>query len=170
MKKFNALFAAILAGAFLVMHVHAADETKKEKKSLVTINADKMHYNKEKGCMIVDNNVVVKLDENSLMADKVIAYQGTTADGKKDFTKIVATGNVVIKTPDRTLLGKKGVWERNKKIIRVTGDPVVKLKSGQEVKAEVIKYDLVLGKCTFEGAAKAQMSISDDDNFDLSGF
>jgi len=39
MKKFDAIFAAILAGAFLVMHVHAADETKKEKKSLIAINA-----------------------------------------------------------------------------------------------------------------------------------
>jgi len=152
------------------MPAYAAAETKKKKDVPATIKADRMQYLKAENCMVLENNVVIKLDDQSLMADKVIIFQGTDSEGKQEFSRAVATGNVVIKTPGRTLFGKKGVWEMKKKIIRITGNPIVKLKSGQEISAEVIKYDIVLEKCTFEGAAKGKMTVTDDTNLDFDGF
>jgi len=171
MKKFIIILTMMIAGTFIVMPAYAAAETKKKKKAIpATIDADRMQYLKAQNCMVLENNVVIKLDDQSLMADKVIVFQGTNSKGKQDFTRAVATGNVVIKTPGRTLFGKKGVWEMKKKIIRITGNPVVKLKSGQEISAEVIKYDILLEKCTFEGAAKGKMSVTDETNLDFGGF
>jgi len=174
MKKYLFITLIISLTALLINPVNAADKTKKEakekEKAPITINADKMQYLQKENCMVAEKNVVVALDDQSLMADKVIAFQGTNADGKQDFTRIVATGNVVIKTPERSLYGQKAVWDRNENVIRFTGNPVVKTESGQEISAEVIKYNIITGKVTFEGVAKAKMSISDKNNIDLSGF
>ena len=148
----------------------ARTKSKKKKQSPITINANRMQYLKDENCMVAEDNVVVKFDGGTLMADKIIAFQGTTPEGKQDFTRIVATGNVIIKTPDRTLYGQKAVWQKNKKNIRVTGNPVVKEKGGQVIQADVIKYDLLLKKVTFEGTAKAKMSVSGKKDFDFTGF
>ena len=170
MKKIIVILTLIFLCTFIVMPAYAVTETKKKKDVPATIKADRMQYLKAENCMVLEDNVIIKLDDQSLTADKVIAFQGTDSKGKQNFTRIIATGNVVIKTPGRTLYGKKGVWETKKKIIRITGDPVVKLKTGQEISAEVIIYDIVLQKCTFEGAAKAKMSVTEDTNLDLGEF
>ncbi len=170
MKKiiFILIVSFILAGSSAFAAQKA--KTKKKKQSPITINANSMQYLKDENCMVAEDNVVVKFDGGTLMADKIIAFQGTTSEGKQEFSRIVATGNVVVKTPDRTLYGKKAVWLKNQKIIRVTGNPVVKEKSGHEIHADVIKYDLVTQKVAFEGKAKVKMSISDKNDFDITGF
>ncbi|MCK5851952.1 hypothetical protein KAH27_02890 [bacterium] len=170
MKKNIVILTLIFLGTFIVMPAYAVTETKKKKDVPATIKADRMQYLKAENCMVLEDNVIIKLDDQSLLADKVIIFQGTDSKGKQEFSRAVATGNVVIKTPGRTLYGKKGVWEMKKKIIRITGDPILKLKSGQEISAEAIKYDIVLEKCTFEGAAKAKMSVTKDTNLDFDGF
>jgi len=190
MKKFIVLITVILSTIFIAIPVNAADKienlveekttvnaeekienkTEKKKKSPITINADKMQYLQKENCMVAENNVVVALEDQSLMADKVIAFQGINAEGKQDFTRIVATGDVVIKTPERSLYGKKAVWIKDENIIRFTGNPIVKIEGGQQISAEVIKYNVLTGKVTFEGVANAKMSLSDENNFDFSGF
>ena len=170
MKKITVIFITALLGTFIAIPVNAVEKAEKKKKAPVTINADKMQYLQKENCMVAEKNVVVALDDQSLMADKVIAFQGINSDGKQDFTRIVATGDVVIKTPERSLYGKKAVWNRNENVIRFTGNPVVKIKGGQEISAEVIKYNVLTGKVTFEGVAKAKMKMSGKNNIDFSGF
>ena len=170
MKKYIAILIVTLLSTFIVIPVFAADKTSKKKKAPITINADKMQYLQKENCMVAEKNVIVALDDQSLMADKVIAFQGINNEGKQDFTRIVATGDVVIKTPERSLFGKKAVWDRGENIIRFTGSPVVKIKGGQEISAEVIKYNVVTGKVSFEGVAKAKMDMSNKKNIDFSGF
>ncbi len=170
MKKITVIFITALLGTFIAIPANAVEKAEKKKKAPVTINADKMQYLQKENCMVAEKNVVVALDDQSLMADKVIAFQGINSDGKQDFTRIVATGDVVIKTPERSLYGKKAVWNRNENVIRFTGNPVVKIKGGQEISAEVIKYNVLTGKVTFEGVAKAKMKMSGKNNIDFSGF
>jgi len=160
MKKITAILTVAFLGTLITIPANAAEKVKKKEKAPITINADKMQYLQKENCMVAEKNVVVALDDQSLMADKVIAFQGINSDGKQDFTRIVATGDVVIKTPERSLYGKKAVWNRNENVIRFTGSPVVKIKGGQEISAEVIKYNVLTGKVTFEGVAKAKMKMS----------
>jgi len=169
MKKFTYISISTLIFVLFCNLTFAATQ-KKKKQSPITINAEKMQYLKQENCMVAEDNVVVKFDGGTLMADKIIAFQGTNTEGKQDFVRIVATGNVIIKTPDRTLYGQKAVWQKNKNIIRITGEPVVKMKGGQQIQADVIKYDLKTNKVTFEGMAKAKMSVKDKKNFDFTGF
>ena len=166
------IISALLLSIMLTVPLNAAVKKSKNKKSPAKIKADKMHYLKEEGCMVAENNVVVTLDDQTLSADKVVAYQKTGKDGKQDFSKIVATGDVVIKTPERTLTGQKAVWklDERKGTVRFTGSPVVREKTGHEIAADVIKYDIATGKCTFEGSAKARMDVSDDNKLDFNGF
>ena len=170
MKKTTVILTMAFLGTLITIPVNAAEKVKKKEKAPITINADKMQYLQKENCMVAEKNVIVALDDQSLMADKVIAFQGINSEGKQDFTRIVATGDVVIKTPERSLYGKKAVWNRNENVIRFTGNPVVKTKGGQEISAEVIKYNVLTGKVTFEGVAKAKMKMSDKNNIDFSGF
>ncbi len=170
MKNIIIILTVFLSGAFISSPAFAKAEAKKKKDSPVTINADRMQYLKNENCMVLEDNVVVKLDSKSLYADKVIAFQGTNSLGKMDFTRIVATGNVVIKDSDKSLYGKKGVWEKSKNVIRFTGEPVVKTKGGQEISAEIIKYNVITGKVTFEGGSKAHITNLKNKNIDFGGF
>jgi lipopolysaccharide transport protein LptA len=170
MKKITVILTVAFLGTLITIPVNAAEKVEKKEKAPITINADKMQYLQKENCMVAEKNVIVALDDQSLMADKVIAFQGINSEGKQDFTRIVATGDVVIKTPERSLYGKKAVWNRNENVIRFTGNPVVKTKGGQEISAEVIKYNVLTGKVTFEGVAKAKMKMSDKNNIDFSGF
>ena len=170
MKKITVILTVAFLGTLITIPVNAAEKVEKKEKAPITINADKMQYLQKENCMVAEKNVIVALDDQSLMADKVIAFQGINSEGKQDFTRIVATGDVVIKTPERSLYGKKAVWNRNENVIRFTGNPVVKIKGGQEISAEVIKYNVLTGKVTFEGVAKAKMKMSDKNNIDFSGF
>jgi len=170
MKKTTVILTMAFLGTLITIPVNAAEKVKKKEKAPITINADKMQYLQKENCMVAEKNVIVALDDQSLMADKVIAFQGINSEGKQDFTRIVATGDVVIKTPERSLYGKKAVFDRNENIIRFTGNPIVKIKGGQEITAEVIKYNVFTGQVTFEGVADAKISFSDNKNIDFTGF
>ncbi len=165
----NALVLCGVAVLLLVTTAAAAAKAKKESSPL-RIKADKMEYLKEEGCMVAQDNVVITLDDQTLYADKVVAYLDTSKDGKEKFSKIVATGRVRIQTPEQSVTGKKGVWECKKSMIRITGSPVWREKGGREITADAIKYDLLLRKCTFEGDARARIRMSDKNKKQLKGF
>ena len=64
---------------------------------------------------------------------------------------IVATGNFRYKTDENDIRGRKGVYERDKNIMTVTGDVVVIQPSGNRVKAEKMTYNTKTGTIRFTG-------------------
>jgi len=122
--------------------------------SQVKLNADNIEYYPKNGFTVCESNVEVRVDNMELHADRVVAYQdsSTTTKGHETFSRIVATGNVRLFTKDRRVFGQRGVYENATRIVQITGDPRVEMEDGQQVRANVIVYDMAKDKITFQGA------------------
>jgi lipopolysaccharide transport protein LptA len=133
----------------------------------VQVTAERMEYLTDEHCMVCEHNVRAVLGSGtSLRADKVVAYQG---ENEAEVVKLVATGNVVIKMPERTVYGEKGTWERKTGCVRITGNPVVR-QGEHELTADAIRYEIVTRKISFEGRVRAVMDVSDQDKNKLLNF
>lgn len=65
--------------------------------------------------------------------------------------RIVATGNFRYKTEDNDIRGLKGVYQRDKNIMTVTGDVVVIQAGGNRVRAEKMIYNTKTATIRFSG-------------------
>ena len=65
--------------------------------------------------------------------------------------RIVANGNFRYKTDENDIRGRKGVYERDKSIMTVTGDVVVIQSSGNRVRAGKMTYNTKTGTIRFSG-------------------
>ena len=64
---------------------------------------------------------------------------------------IVANGNFRYVTEDNDIRGQKGVYQRDKNIMTVTGDVVVIQPDGNRVRAENMVYNTKTGQVRFSG-------------------
>ena len=65
--------------------------------------------------------------------------------------RIVATGDFRYKTDENDIRGAKGVYQRDKNIMTVTGDVVVIQPGGNRVRAEKMTYNTKTGTIRFSG-------------------
>ena len=65
--------------------------------------------------------------------------------------RIVANGTFRYKTEDNDIRGRKGVYERDKNIMTVTGDVLVIQSGGNRVRAEKMIYNTKTGTINFSG-------------------
>jgi len=70
--------------------------------------------------------------------------------------RIVATGNFRYKSAENDIRGSKGVYERNKNIMTVTGDVVVLQPSGNRVRTQSLTYNTRSGTIRFSGECLGQ--------------
>jgi hypothetical protein len=68
---------------------------------------------------------------------------------------IVATGNFRYVTDENDIRGRKGVYERDKNIMTVTGDVVVIQPDGRRIKSEKMTYNTQTGQVRFSGDCSA---------------
>lgn len=69
---------------------------------------------------------------------------------------IVATGNFRYVTEENDIRGQKGVYQREKNIMTVTGDVVVIQPDGKRIRAEKMTYDTKAGRIRFSGDCSGQ--------------
>jgi len=69
---------------------------------------------------------------------------------------IVANGNFRYVTEENDIRGRKGVYQRDKNIMVVTGDVVVIQPGGNRVQAEKMTYDTKAGRIKFSGDCSGQ--------------
>lgn len=65
--------------------------------------------------------------------------------------RIVATGNFRYKTDENDIRGRKGVYERDKNVMTVTGNVVVIQSDGKRVTTEKMTYNTKTGRIQFSG-------------------
>lgn len=98
----------------------------------------------------LDGNVVVIQDGTRITSDNMVIERaqlpkdGAPAGSLKlgAVTTINATGNFVYITPERTVRGDSGVYEREKEIITVTGNVALTQPSGAVVRGSRMTYNL----------------------------
>ncbi len=132
--------------------------------SVVDIKMDNMIYHKREGYIELLDNVVLKIDDTVVKADKALIFQSKKGGkGKNAFEKIVATGHVKIDSPEGAVIGEKAVWTQDKNIVRFSGNPRVEHGNGHTVHAEAIIYNIITKTCSFEGRSSGKGKIKKSD-------
>lgn len=91
-------------------------------------------------------NVVVEETGITLKADQVVGLYGTA--GPTSISSFVATGHVIIITPDQQATGDKAVFDPKTRLLTLTGNVVVTSKAGQ-VQSTRLVVNLKTKKSTF---------------------
>ncbi len=99
----------------------------------------------------LSGNVDVKQGGSHVNSDNMLIYRSKATDEQGSLklgavTKIDAKGKFVYIAPGRHLSGNRGVYERGKNIITVTGNVILKQGSGNTIKGDKLVYDLVKKK------------------------
>ena len=84
-------------------------------------------------------------------AGEVPAPAPTGLDRYGSVNRIDAVGNFKYITPKNSVSGDKGVYERNKNIITVTGNVVFTQGGGNTAKGDKLVYDLTTNRARFDG-------------------
>ena len=143
-------------------------------KSIGDIKMDKVIVHNREGFIELLDNVILKIDDAVIRAEKAIVFLSKKNDKKKKknsdkdkFSKMVATGNVRIKHPEGTVVGERAVWIKGKDTIRITGNPGVEGSSGETIFAEAIIYNIETKRCSFVGRPRGKGRIKSSDKKSL---
>ena len=106
---------------------------------------------------ILTGQVDVRQAKSKILADRMDLYRekirvdesGTVKYG--NVNTIVAVGDFSYTTPENTVTGDKGVYERDKNIITVTGNVVFTQGASNSVTGEKLTYDLTTNRAKFGG-------------------
>ena len=104
-------------------------------------------------------NVEVKQADLKLTADKVVSLFGENA---QDIQEIIAEGDVRVQKGEKIATGQKAIYQKQKDIILVDGDP--KLKQGNSfVQGDRIIIHLGQNQMEVQGRVKAAFQIPEED-------
>ena len=73
--------------------------------------------------------------------------------------KIVATGNFRYKSDKHDIRGAKGVYQRDKNLMIVTGDVIVLEPGGKRIEAQILRYDTKTGTIRLSGNEDGRVGI-----------
>jgi|GEM_PF-546858 len=106
---------------------------------------------------ILTGAVDVRQAKAIILADRMDLYREKIKVGESGSVKygnvntIVAIGDFKYTTPENSVTGDKGVYERDKNIITVTGNVVFIQGKGNSVTGEKLTYDLTTNRAIFGG-------------------
>ena len=102
-------------------------------------------------------DVVVTQDGATIYSDTMNIFRSeatSEADGSLqlgEVNKIIATDNFRYKTAENDVTGNRGVYERDKNLITVTGDVLVKQPGGNTAKTDKLTYNTITETIRFSG-------------------
>lgn len=134
MRIFQKLFCAVLSCTLMLcaFQAQAAKASAKTKTDEVILTSEGgMEWNSNKKTLTAEKRALVVRGDTALGADKIVAYYRDAGGEKSDVYLARAFGNVVITTPEQIVYADTAVYEIEKSVIILKGNPV-KLFSGQE--------------------------------------
>ncbi|MFQ5729386.1 MAG: LptA/OstA family protein [Waddliaceae bacterium] len=114
----------------------------------VSITSEKMVLQNLKDKIIFEGSVEIQNEDLVIESDHAEVFMKRSEqtfsllpgeNAEQQVSKIVASGNVRIKNGDQRAKAKKGVYDRVKEVIVLTGDPEV-WEDGYHVKGKVITF------------------------------
>lgn len=121
----------------------------------IDVTANKGVYKGPK--TVLTGNVDIRQDGARILADRMDLFReiewenedGTVKYG--NVNRIVAVGSFKYTNPESTVTGNKGVYERDKNTITVTGSVTYTQASGNSVTGCSLVYDLMTNRASFDG-------------------
>lgn len=149
-----------LAAAALFLPLPASAQFSVDGDEDIIINAEKATYRGRQ--TILEGKVDVKQGDATIQSDKMNIYRAdasqTATEGLAlgEVTLIEAEGNFVYITPESTVKGNRGVYERLSGIITVTGNVTVVQKSGSTASTDKLIYNVKTETIRFTGNCVGQ--------------
>jgi len=112
----------------------------------IAVNAEKATY--KGGLTVLEGEVDVRQSDVRIQSNQMDIFRAEANPGDNasvklgDVTKIVAIGNFRYTSPENSVNGNRGVYERDKGIITVTGNVTFSTTEGSTVKGEKLIYDV----------------------------
>ena len=100
---------------------------------------------------VVQDGAVITSDQMDVFRIRENGSSDTGSVKLGAIRRIVATGDFRYKTVENDIRGRKGVYEREKNIMTVTGDVIVIQPGGNRVQSEKMTYNTKTGKIRFLG-------------------
>lgn len=79
-----------------------------------------------------------------------------------NINRIVAVGNFKYVTPENSVKGNRGVYERDKNIITVTGNVIFTQRNGNSATGDKLTYDLKTNRARFASTCSGQECDNSD--------
>jgi lipopolysaccharide export system protein LptA len=144
LNMFSKISATVLGLTLLAGVAHAQFSFDGDEQIL--IDADKATYEGE--LTILEGNVDVRQGSATIYSDQMKIYRAADSTGGETsgdlgvVSRIEASGNFKYVTPDNTVTGNRGVYERSTGLIIVTGDVKLIQPSGSRVSGEKLTYNI----------------------------
>ncbi len=112
--------------------------------------------------IVLTGDVDVQQKDVRITADRMDLFRekiSESDDGRIKYGNvniIDAQGRFKYTNTENTVVGDKGVYERDKDIITVTGNVIYSQKSGESVTGCKLVYDLTLNRAKFDGLCKGE--------------
>ncbi len=157
------IFFSTLAFGSLVLVSPANAQVSFGNDDPISVKAEKATY--RGATTVLTGNVRVKQKDATILADRMDLFRAETSvrtpneagDAEGNFIKlgninrIVAIGNFKYITPENRVTGDKGVYERDKEIITVTGNARFIQNNGSTVTGNKMIYDLNTNRAKIAG-------------------
>ncbi len=121
----------------------------------IDVKAERATYKGAK--TVLSGDVNIQQGSATILADRMDLFrvQGEQSEGGfvqlGNISRIVAVGNFKYITPQNSVTGDKGVYERDKNIITVTGNVKFTQDSGNTVTGNKMIYDLTTSRARVDG-------------------
>lgn len=126
----------------------------------VDIQSEQMTVDFDSRRIVFQGDVRVSQADFSLTAQTITAIFGKDAE---DIEKIIAKGDVTITKTDKTGWGQEAMYDREKAMVRLTGDPC--LKQGKNyIRGSEISVFLEEDRMDVKGAVKAEFRLKESEN------
>lgn len=148
LKLFLIVFCISSVVATDVFAVAAGKEGKRpraakqaEKKQQVVLTSDGgLEWNSVKKTLTAEKKALVVRGNTAMGADKIVAYYRDAANGKdSDVYLVKAFGNIIITTPKQTAYADTAVYEIERSVIILKGNPVKLLAGQEQMTAEILE-------------------------------
>jgi lipopolysaccharide export system protein LptA len=155
---FSTALVAIAFGALGVAAVHAQSLRFAPKgEQPVEVTADEMELQQDSKRAIAHGHAKAIQGDVSVVADELIADYRTRPDGSNEVYRVFAQGNVTMKSTSETATGPAAVYDFDKQVLVLEGDPVSLVSADGKVSAhQALQYWSNEGVAVADGAAFAE--------------
>lgn len=132
----------------------------------IDVKAERAAYKGPK--TILTGDVEVIQGTSQIHSERMDLFrQKTSKDSEGEFSygninRIVAVGDFKYITPENSVKGNRGVYERDKNIITVTGNVVFTQKNGNSATGDKLTYDLTTNRARFASTCSGQECDNSD--------
>ncbi len=158
MRNFNTAIYTFLAGGFLLATPSFAQVSFGNDKP-INVKAERATY--RGSVTVLSGDVIVKQGDATILSDRMdlfrneIKLEGINGNANSiklgNINRILAVGNFKYSTSENSVTGDKGVYERDKEIITVTGNARFVQTNGNTVTGNKMIYDLNTNRARIDG-------------------